>query len=436
MDYERKMNMIAYISLILFIIAELVYMVMSNRVTAAFQQGLITQEQMQAQMDKINSYVPYFFVGYVIFIAISTTWLKVAQITYEKEQALRDMLQGPIQLSDSDRYEYLIATQGDSVREVRIDAEILERIEDSEAFNSILESVITDIEGFKIDHARVLKEIDDINNGKKNKKNKENMGGNEGKEKESSETGESEKLIDAFEQDEDGYLDVEAIKRDLQEFFKELSEKLKLDGEHLALYFRIVEDIENLDFPNEEGLFEKSEDRLDDIKAIFYLTIEPDKAFEKRMHPIEPIMIRKKYIDWVLVQFIAKNVPLFIDRSLIITKKQISDKTIEQSRILALTYLMDLTLQKDNELRDEIANLRVELEDKKREISEKWDKIIEKLIDTNELEAKLRSRMTFKPVNLTAILIAILMFIIGILMGIYIVPHPSATIVGGASSAG
>jgi len=375
----------------------------SNSISIQFQRGLITLEQMRLENEKINGYVPVFFVFYIVFIAICSTWLRVAQIEYERDQALFDMLQGPVRLSDTDRYEYLIKTKSDSERKITITPDKLNDIERSEAFQSILTSLQTNIDGFNIDHSKVLKKIDKIFVSQKEENDTK------------IETG--AQLSDSFcITENDDTLILEQTKKKLVDFLMKFK---KLNAKKASLYFRIVDEIENLDFPDNIQYFKKPNDRLDDLRAIFFLSTTTGR-FEERLHPVENINIRKAYVDWTLVEFILPGVAFFVDAPLV-SNITVSEHSINQAKIMSLTYLTHLTIQKDSELRDEIANLKIELEDKKREISEKWDKIIERLIDTSDLERKLRSKITFKPINLTAIVLSILTSIIGFFVGLVII---------------
>jgi hypothetical protein len=194
-----------------------------------------------------------------------------------------------------------------------------------------------------------------------------------------------------------------------------------LKQNQLFLYFRPVDRIKRmLDPEYENSADDQAKDRFANVKNMFYLLEKNHKEalkFPERQHPGDEVLkLRLAFFDWTYKGSIAKDVPLFVDSKLT-SAKTLTDKSLSDAKMKAMTALTFLSIDRDLELREEISRMKKTEADLKMQRSANTDKLLLGMLDTHKYESWMRKQFEFKPLNLTTTILGMMMGVIGLLIG-------------------
>jgi len=203
-------------------------------------------------------------------------------------------------------------------------------------------------------------------------------------------------------------------------FTKEQYELLENDSS-LFLYYRGVNSILRVSDPNydydDNRLKEK--DPLANITGCFYLLAKKEdrKKYERRRSPIEPdIILRLAYMNFDFMGILNGNIAFFVESVLLDTTKRLKDKSLQQARMKALTFMTHLAIDQDQPLRDKLADAKLDVKKKEKELSEKRDRELVGMIRNGELDNIFKRNFGFEKANLTTLLLSFVSFALGLLI--------------------
>jgi hypothetical protein len=403
---EKKQSALAIIFLIGMLIGEFIFLFWSMTLTSKLALGQMTQDQYKAEQPKFLAFCGLYAGGLIFAMVMVYVWMKVEDVLRQKDQVKMDSQKGPIELDDFNRYEYLIQSKPGGTKEIKSTYDELKVIENSQTYQSILQAIESGVDVFKFDQSNFLKQ--QFEKDAAAIKAAEKAEQDEEKDKKSKKG--LELPIDAKE--------VELIIAQL--FNIDQFNLIKSAGLHF--YYRPIESIKRIDdlkmdLDDDDAM---KKDRLAKTSGILYLLPNEEKdysPFRDRRHPTEnDLELRLSYIDWRLVAFPRPNTPLMIDRKLFVSLKT-SDKTGKDAKLKAFSYLTHLAVDRDEELRGEIEDKKVDLISLNRQLDEKRDQELEKMIHNGELEKSWRTRFEYPKINGTVILFTLLSLALGIFAG-------------------
>ncbi|WP_457556447.1 hypothetical protein [Candidatus Harpocratesius sp.] len=395
-----------------------------NQAIIDYNQGKLNQSawenaqekylQIKTEVEQANTilYIAIgagFFIGILLFVALYFL-MKYWQQGYAMEQGEMDSMEGTISLDDFNTYKYLIQTYPDSATEIKSTEEMFEVYEKSNFFQTLVKSIESDVPAFKYDPGDILKqqmekELPELH--KKLKEVKED-------ERDSPEIQIRYKKIKT-----------EAIQKLLEKICPFLTTLEKEFDGKLFLYYRrcnkvVRIDDPSIDFNDDEDL---EQDKFYSMRDMFYLLPVPEKIyfnqFRRRRSPVnEEITLRKGYFDFRLATYYA-GIPVFIDRKLL-QEKKVHDRSLADTRLKALTYLTDLMLDKDQDLRDEIKSKDLQIYDLLIKLDKKINEELSRVLHSGELERAWRNRYKMDKINLTGFVMSMLCLGLGFLAGMVI----------------
>lgn len=412
-----------------------------NREITAQQYNTTLQaieQDFQAQQAKSNQIVVIYFAVWLGVVGLAGLYMKIHQMEYENEQLRQDSIEATIELDAFDEAKYLIQSRSDSITEIKTTNEMLAVLENSEVHKSLMKAIESGIETFAFDQANFLKQklehdVKKLEAGKAKlaeEKTKRKL--DDDQQLDENEKAEIKKadpegagLIEFTEKILENELPIDAVTRAEQQQYIDILAKFDLvmpllaASKGLHLYYRPIEKIMRVDDseidPGETG----EKDRLGECTGMIILLECEEKdrlKYRERKSPVEEIDLRKSYIEVRLINFVTGKTMFLIDQRLIAQLK-VSDKSITDARVKALAFLTHLALERDQELRGEIEDLRVDIINLNRELDKKRDQELMKLLHSGALEETWRNRFQFEKVNLTTGIVAGLTMVIGVFLG-------------------
>jgi hypothetical protein len=388
--------------------------------------------------------------GVLAFIALLGGGLILIYITkmkFQLDQALKDTGYGYIENNEFNDGWYFFQSSSDSLSEVNSTIQMRDILMGSELFNQLVKSAEKGIDVFAINNGDFLKEYDqlrkDIATEEKTEKEKKEEAPPE--EKKDAKPGNTKKPKAGAEpkaegEDEDEEMPItpkpspkmatllqrlDILKQTAVDSLMQkmgIEDLLKdMNANHLHLYYRPVECFTRMLDPNYESWsLTKKVEMFANVKNIFYLLEQDHKKsfkFPERIHPRdEAIKLRLGFFHWTYKGEIAKDVPFFIDARLA-SAKTLTDKSLSDAKMKAMTYLTFLSVDRDLQMSNEINRQKKKLADYETKQSEGIDDYLNGLLDEKKFEGYLGKHFELKPLSLTATIFGAMMAVIGVLIG-------------------
>lgn len=439
--YQKKQSFLAFAIIISLILGETVFMVMFSSLTTNLALGKLTKIQYKAQSALYQQYLLGYMAIVGVLIIFSMVFMDLSHKDYEKAQVKVDSQEGPIHLDDFTRFKYLMQSPPDSLKRIKSTKDMLDLLNSSAVYKSLVKSIETGVEGFSFDQANFFKTAylkleKEIQNLPPTTAPTQTPDPNQSTTPATTPTAPAPKppqtVQDLAATLEDTELSIEQrsiqsspYKKVFESVFSQIfsaEQYQSLASGELCLYYREISSIKRIDDPaiDPDDMDDKKNDRLGNLKAMFYLLPKEEKDFlqyRSRLSPKEEgLELRKAYIDYYFKGMIIQDHALFVDSSLIETNSRVTDKSLADSRVKALAFVTHLAVERDQELRDEINDLRTDNVDLKRSLDKKRDEEFLRMIHNGELENTWRRGFSFEKPNATTLI----MLILGILLGIFI----------------
>jgi hypothetical protein len=452
MNYTQRQQALAIIVLIGFVVGYSIFVGLMFSLSTRLSLQTITKEEYNIELSKLGTYLGIYIVFLFVLIFVMAMWMKISRVEWQKDNVLRDSHEGPIRINEFDQNKYLIQTSASCSTQIKSTKDMLKVIERSEVFKSLEKSIQSNVEGFSFEQSNFFKpmfekEIKDLkeklpkipkNKDKDKEKEKEGDQQKEDKQKpipvttilpkNPEPTEKPTEPVDKSEME----IDFEKSETKLKEFFAEnfpkwiSNEQYKmLETNKLFLYYRPVLSILNVDNPkidNEEE-DDRKKNKFYGLKGMYYLLPCEEKdyfTYPERLSPLlqDRLTLRKTYFDFRWFGNPSKDIAFFVDTRLVEPiNAKITDASIANAKAKALVFTTHLAVDSDQDLRDEIQDLKTDNVNLKRELDKKRDQELLRMLHDGELENQWRKAFTFGKLNATAVIFALCCLLLGIFIG-------------------
>jgi len=170
-------------------------------------------------------------------------------------------------------------------------------------------------------------------------------------------------------------------------------------------------------------------DPLENIVGFYYIIPDEEKNifdFNEAISSDESqVKVRKCYVVFKLIEWIVPNkIPLFLCENsaldAMVYNLQMSGKTFGDAETIALANLTYMSYENESNLYKQISALEAIAQTKQTAIDSMVNEKLEALLDKTNIETKWRNKFTFKPINLTSGILAVVTLVLGLFIGMFI----------------